>query len=784
MNRCARCSRELEADSRFCPACGTVVGSGTDQPSLASEKTSFGEEKAGIDDLIGETVFGYEIVEMVGAGGMGVVYRAVHPKIGKTVAIKFLPPAFSQSPQFVARFEREAVAMVQLSHPNIVAIENMGTHQGQHFLIMEYVPGSTVTEMLEADREAGGGGRLGWGEAVGIGEQVLRALQAAHGQGMLHRDIKPGNILAADDGTVRVADFGLVKVMGIGGDVSIDEARSRLSISAVSDARGAGIGLTALGSPVGTFDYMSPEQYRGERDLDEHTDIYSFGMTLYKMLTGRIARGRAKEPSRLYPEIPTALDDICFKCLEEEPEDRYRNAGEVLAVLSSVAATTAAAERVKIEEEKLAEAARKKQQAAEEELRRQEEARRRAEEQRLREEAARKAEQEQKRHNENRLREEEARKAREEKAWRERDKGGSAFKWVAALLVVSILVSGGYYVYHQEKEKREAAEQARIRAEQAVRDEAARAAEAERLRIEAERKAAAEKKRRNEEAQRQALAAQKAESDRKKKEAARRAEEDRRREAAARAPIVGQEKTVNLGGGVKLTLVWIPPGEFMMGSPGSEANRGSDEGPRHRVKITRGFWMGRYEVTQAQWQAVMGSNPSNFKGSDNPVERVSWNDCQEFIKKLARKTGQRFRLPTEAEWEYACRAGTETVFHYGDSLSSRQANFDGDYPYGGASKGTYLKKTTSVGSYRPNAFGLYDMHGNVWEWCQDWYGNNYYQSSPASNPQGPSSGSGRVLRGGSCYRNAYDCRSALRRGTPDYWFDVDGFRIVFPSSED
>ena len=246
----------------------------------------------------------------------------------------------------------------------------------------------------------------------------------------------------------------------------------------------------------------------------------------------------------------------------------------------------------------------------------------------------------------------------------------------------------------------------------------------------------------------------------------------------------GPTKTVDLGNGVKLDLVWIPPGEFMMGSPESEADRGSSEGPRHLVKITNGFWMGKHEVTQAQWQAVMGSNPSWFKDSDNPVENVSWNDCQNFLQKLSSRTGKTFRLPTEAEWEYACRAGTETAFHYGSSLSSTQANFDGNHPYCGASKGQYLRKTTSEGSYHPNAFGLYDMHGNVWEWCQDWYESGYYNNSPTSDPQGPSSGSGRVLRGGSWYNYAKYCRSALRHCAPVLRYGSTGFRVVLSASQD
>ncbi len=242
----------------------------------------------------------------------------------------------------------------------------------------------------------------------------------------------------------------------------------------------------------------------------------------------------------------------------------------------------------------------------------------------------------------------------------------------------------------------------------------------------------------------------------------------------------GKETSVDLGGGVKLELVWVEPGSFQMGSPSNESDRDDDE-TQHRVTLTKGYWMGKYEVTQRQWQQVMGSNPSSFKqsGLDAPVESVSWNDCQSFIKKVnSRTSGDGFRLPTEAEWEYACRAGTTTPFHYGSRLDASMANFDGNYPYGGASKGEYRKKTTKVGSFRPNAFGLYDMHGNVWEWCQDW--KDDYPSGSATDPVGFSSGSSRVLRGGSWNDRARFCRSAFRfRSDPSFRYVTVGFRVVF-----
>src|SRR5476649_2316727 len=171
--------------------------------------------------------------------------------------------------------------------------------------------------------------------------------------------------------------------------------------------------------------------------------------------------------------------------------------------------------------------------------------------------------------------------------------------------------------------------------------------------------------------------------------------------------------------------------------------------------------MGVYTVTQEQWQAIMGNNPSEFKGEKNlPVETVSWDDCQEFIKKLGEKNKQPYRLPTEAEWEYACRAGTTTPFHFGQAISANKANYDSYYTYGDGKKGVWRKKTTPVGSFQANAWGLHDMHGNVYQWCQDFYGD--YPQKNVTDPQGPEKGVGRVLRGGSWFDLPRLCRSAYR----------------------
>jgi formylglycine-generating enzyme required for sulfatase activity/uncharacterized caspase-like protein len=250
----------------------------------------------------------------------------------------------------------------------------------------------------------------------------------------------------------------------------------------------------------------------------------------------------------------------------------------------------------------------------------------------------------------------------------------------------------------------------------------------------------------------------------------------------------GREKVVRaakeLTNSIGLRLVRVPEGKFTMGSPPDEEDRQQDEGPEHEVVLSRPFYLGVYEVTQGQYERVMGKNPSHFapegagkdkvRGVDTsqfPVEMVSWDDAVEFCRRLSelpeeKRAGRKYRLPTEAEWEYACRAGSPSyqAFHVGNALSSRQANFNGNSPYGGAEKGEYLGRTAKVGSYKPNAFGLYDMHGGVWEWCADRYDKDYYKSSPRADPPGPREAAGpeRVLRGGSWASDAADCRAARR----------------------
>ncbi len=297
-------------------------------------------------------------------------------------------------------------------------------------------------------------------------------------------------------------------------------------------------------------------------------------------------------------------------------------------------------------------------------------------------------------------------------------------------------------------------------------------------------------------------------------------------------------KTLDLGNGVKLELLLIPAGKFVMGTPEHEKPvigqsmtgisggilllvvavwlirarrnrkrpqfsmglmlvmtfvaaigvwggvRWNDavkhpddfpaEHPAHPVTMTQPFYMGKYDVTQEQYQAVIGTNPSHFKGQDNPVETVSWDDAQAFCNKVTEQTKAGVRLPTEAEWEYACRAGTTTEFYSGDL----ESDLDRVAWYVANSKGT----THPVGQKESNKFVLYDMHGNVWQWCQDWYGEDYYSKAPAENPQGADHSASRLLRGGSWKFGPMICRSARRlRRAPDYRYDVIGFRVVVPA---
>ncbi len=226
----------------------------------------------------------------------------------------------------------------------------------------------------------------------------------------------------------------------------------------------------------------------------------------------------------------------------------------------------------------------------------------------------------------------------------------------------------------------------------------------------------------------------------------------------------------DLGNNVKLQMVQIPGGTFTMGSPATEAKRNNDESPQHQVTVPA-FFMGRYQVTQAQYEAIVGKNPSNFQGANRPVENVNWNEAVEFCKQLSQKTGRKYRLPSEAEWEYACRALTSTPFYFGATITTDLVNYAGTAtPYGSAPKGVYRQKTTEVGEFPPNAFGLYDMHGNVWEWCQDYWHENY-QGAPTNGSAWLTGGDNttRLLRGGSWDNDPGSCRGAFRnRDAPAY----------------
>ena len=247
------------------------------------------------------------------------------------------------------------------------------------------------------------------------------------------------------------------------------------------------------------------------------------------------------------------------------------------------------------------------------------------------------------------------------------------------------------------------------------------------------------------------------------------------------------EPLEGIGEAIPLQMLLIPEGTFMMGSPEDELDREEREGPQHEVSVPP-FFMGRYPITQAQWRVVaslsqvnreLNSEPSNFKGDNLPVEQVSWYEAVEFCDRLSAQTGPSYRLPSEAEWEYACRAGTTTPFHFGKTLTTKVANYDGNYTYGDGPKGEYFETTNPVDQFDiANAFGLCDMHGNVYEWCEDCYEN--YNKTPIDGSAWltDEKEANRILRGGSWDADPWYCRSAYRDNlAPVLRNNVVGFRV-------
>jgi formylglycine-generating enzyme required for sulfatase activity len=257
-----------------------------------------------------------------------------------------------------------------------------------------------------------------------------------------------------------------------------------------------------------------------------------------------------------------------------------------------------------------------------------------------------------------------------------------------------------------------------------------------------------------------------------------------------RRPLQVEGYREDLGEGVALNMVKIPAGSFLMGSPEDEPERSVAEGPQHDVTLGA-FFMAQTPITQAQWRAVAGwqkvgrdlqPDPSYFKGANRPVEKVSWFDALEFCRRLNQRTGQRYGLPSEAQWEYACRAGSTTPFHFGATLTPELANYDGNHVYGNGPKGTYRKQTSDVASFPANGWGLHDLHGNVWEWCEDHWHDRYNFAPGDDQPwliPAAADDELRLLRGGSWYNFPRSCRSAYRgRLRPDNAYYHVGFRVV------
>ena len=735
----------------------------------------------------------YRIERVLGQGGFGITYLAEQVSLDRKVAVKeffmkelcnregdtshvTVPSIGSREmvDRFRDKFIKEARALAKLRHRHIVRIIDVFEENNTAYYVMEHIGGGSLGDKVKS-------GALPEEDAVRYIRQVASALDFVHSRRMMHLDVKPANVLLSDDNDAVLIDFGLAK--------QYDDAGEQTSSTPVGISHG----------------YAPMEQYKrgGVGTFSPATDIYSLGATLYKLVTGLTPPEANDVANDGLPELPQHLSSNVRAAIEAAMQfrlkERPQSIGEFLEIVESgevkddsdgvddcppALRGTSAAEGVNDSSATddgetvvdnhanpvILSASESSVDA------------RRGQSQGTHKHVNREILPPSGRQNDNSgKRRDESGEVRDE---RKGLGGTSKKKWaiIIAVLVIgavaallSTLSGGGSDDTAAERERLAAiAEEQRIEAERLAAEQqrleqerlAQEAAEQQRLererkaKEEAERKAAeaAEKKRLEQE---RLAAERKAKEEAERKAAAeaaeqKRKEEERKRQEAASNSFSTRTFTVS---GVSFKMVAVEGGTFTMGATSEQQNPYGDEKPVHNVTLSS-YYIGETEVTQALWKAVMGSNPSIFSGSNNPVETVSYDDCITFINKLNSllsgqlPTGRKFRLPTEAEWEYAARGGNR----------SRGYQYSGSDNFGSVAwyDSNSGSKTHPVKQKQPNELGLYDMSGNVYEWCADWYEEDYYQTSPEVDPQGPVSVPFRVLRGGSWDGDAWLCRLSHR----------------------
>ena len=762
-------------------------------------------------------VFGeYVVLDKLGEGGMGVVLKALHRRMKRFVAVKMIASNALGSPDAVKRFYREIEAAAKLEHPNIVAAYDAGEHEGGHYLVMQFVEGRDLAATVK-DR-----GPMVVQAAMECILQAARGLRYAHDKGIVHRDIKPSNLLMDHDGAVKILDMGLARIVGRADDSGKDR-------------------LTGSGEMMGSCDYMAPEQAMDTRHADARADIYSLGCTLFWLLTGHVpykgqtlmeilwAHRESPIPAICTerPDVPQPLDAVFRKMVAKKPEDRYQSMAETITALetcegkSSVPGALAGGDTTAsfpvannsafLQETSLRALTTSPEEQGE-----------RLAEMTLSHGVAT----------------EETSKRRPRPAtlltavWKKTAiplRIGLGLLGAAGIIALAVTI----LFHHQDGKKTSLTvpdgTDVKIGKDEHV-----------------------------------DLTLPK--SDRANPKAGNGGDQSGRshplagegKALKANRPFIGPDGSwklplgapppavapfdakkakelqgawskylgvpVEITNSIGMKLVVIPPGEFEMGSTPEEIQWALAEGrkknptaavyfervpieaPRHPVKITKPFCLGMYHVTQAEYEKVMGVNPSAFTekqmdgssfrpplpetevkhrltfrdevaGKDTrryPVETVDWDDAKEFCRRLSAMPAERaakrvYRLPTEAEWEYACRAGTTTRWYSGDDEAGLA-----DVAWFNENSGP---TTHPVGEKKPNAWGLYDMHGNVWQWCMDWFGK--YEQSPPNDSAGPATGTTRVLRGGHWLFNPLFGRSAYRFSyTPTARYPYYSFRVI------